>query len=81
MVCSLTFALFPFNCTGGLGGQVEENAVDALDLGGDAGHDLVQNGVRDLLDGGGHGILGVDGTDDGRPARCTSAIVPLPYAN
>ena len=52
----------------GLGGQVKEDAVDALDLGGDAGNDLVENGIGDLLDGGGHSVLGVHGADDGGPA-------------
>ena len=60
-----TVGSLPLDGAGGLRGQVEEDAVDALDLGGDAGHDLMQNGVRDLLDGGGHGILGIHGADDG----------------
>ena len=63
--------LFPFDSSGRLGGQVEQDAVDAFHLGGDAGDDLVQDLVGDLLDGGGHCVLGVNGADDCRPDRKT----------
>ena len=60
--------LFPLNSADGLGSQVHQNTVDTGNLVSDAVGDLVQNGVGDLLDGGGHGILGVDSTDDSGPA-------------
>ena len=66
--------LFPLNSTHGLGGQVVEDAVDALDLAGDALGDLVQHLVGDLLDGGGHGVGGVDGADDGGPALVAALV-------
>ena len=62
------FGLFPLNGSGGFGGEVEEDAVDAGDFGGDAVRDMVQEGVGDFFNGGGHGIPGIDGADDGGPA-------------
>ena len=50
--------LFPLDGADGLGGQIHQNAVDALDLVGDPVGDLVQDLVGDLLDGGGHSVLG-----------------------
>ena len=67
--------LFPFNRASGLGCQVEQNAVDALYFGGDAGHDLVENGVGDLFNGGGHCVLGIHGADDGRPAFVAALVL------
>ena len=42
---------------------------------GDPVGDLVQDLVGDLLDGGGHGIGGVDGADDGRPALVAALVL------
>ena len=56
---------FPLNRADGLGCKVVEDAVDAFYLVGDAVGDVVQERVGDLLDGGGHGVGGVDGADDG----------------
>ena len=67
--------LFPLDRSRRLRGKIVEDAVDAFDLCGDAGADLMKNGVGDLLDGGGHGIAGVDGTDDGRPAFVTTVVL------
>ena len=41
---------------------------------GDPVGDMVQQGVGDLLDGGGHSILGVNSTDDCGPAFVTALI-------
>ena len=68
--------LFPLDGTNGLGRQIQQNAVDALHLMGDAVGDVVEDLVGDLLDGCGHGVLGVDGADDGGPA-----LVALLVAN
>ena len=70
-----TSKLFPLDGADGLGGQVHQDAVDALDLVGDPVGDLVQNLVGDLLDGGGHGIGGVDGADDGGPALVAALVL------
>ena len=66
---------FPLDGAGGLGGQVIQDTVDAGNLRSDACNDLVQHGVGDLLDGGGHGIGGVDGTDDGGPALVAALVL------
>ena len=42
---------------------------------GDAVGDLVENLVGDLLDGGGHGVGGVDGADDGGPALVAALVL------
>ena len=42
---------------------------------GDAVGDLVKDGVGDLFDGGGHGVLGVNGADDGGPALITAGVL------
>ena len=52
----------------------EADAVDALDLMGNAVGDVVQQRVGDFLDGGGHGVGGVHRADDGRPALVTLAV-------
>lgn len=41
---------------------------------GDAVGDMVQEGVGDLLDGGGHGVGGVHRADDCRPALIALAV-------
>jgi len=69
------WSLFPLNGAGGLGGEVEEDAVDAVDFGGDAVGDFVEHCVGDFFDGGGHGVGGVDGTDDGRPAFIAAFVL------
>jgi len=64
--------LLPLDCADGLRGQVKQDTVDALHLVGDAVRNVVQQGIGDLLDGGGHGIGGIDRTEDGGPA-----VIPL----
>ena len=66
---------FPLDGAGGLGREVVQYAVDALDLVRDTSDDLVQNGVGDLLDGGGHCVLGIDGADDGGPALVAAVVL------
>ena len=61
----------PLNRSDRLGGEVHYDAVDTLDLMGDAVGDMMQEGVGDLLDGGGHGIGGVHRADDCRPSLIT----------
>ena len=65
----------PLDSADGLGREVQQDAVDALYLMGDAVGDLVEDLVGDLLDGGGHGILGIDSTDDGGPAFVTALVL------
>ena len=67
--------LFPFDGTRRLGRDIVENAIDARDLARDAGADLVQNGVGDLLDRSGHSVLGVDGAQDSRPALVAAVVL------
>ena len=40
--------LFPLDRCGGLGGEIPEDAVDALDFGGDAADDLLEEGEVQL---------------------------------
>ena len=68
------FNLFPLNCANGLGGGVQADAVDAFYFVGDAVGDFVQNSVGDLFDGSGHGVNGIDSTDDGGPTLVTLTI-------
>ena len=68
------FNLFPLNRSDRLGGEIHYDAVDAFDLVGDAVGDMVQEGVGDLLDGGGHGVGGVHRADDCRPALIALAV-------
>ena len=72
---SSVLVLFPFDGADGLGSQVHQNAVDAFHLVGDPVGDLVQDLVGDLLDGCGHGILGVDSADDSGPAFVTALVL------
>ena len=69
------YLLFPLNRSCRLRSEVVENAVDACDLGGDTGGDLVKDRVGDLLDGGGHGILGVYGADDSGPSLISAFVL------
>ena len=59
--------LFPLDRGDGLGAQVVQHAVDALDLGQNPVGDPVEQRVRDLLDGGGGGVHAVDRAEDDRP--------------
>ena len=59
--------LLPLDGSGGLGGQVIEDAVDALDLGDDTAGDMVQQLIGNRLDGRGHGVRGIHSADDGAP--------------
>ena len=65
----------PLNSADGLGSKVIKNAVDAFYFVGDPVSDLVQDLVGDLLDGGGHGILGIHSTDDGGPAFVAALVL------
>ena len=69
------FDLFPLNRPGRLRGQIQHYAVDAFYLMGDPGGDVVEEGIGDLLDGGRHGVGGVDRADDGRPALVALAVL------
>ena len=61
---SVLHPLFPLDRSGGLGGYIVADAVDALDLGDDTAGDLIEHGVFDRLDLGGHSVDGIDGADD-----------------
>ena len=65
---------FPFNCARRLGREIVQDAVDALDFGDDALHDVLHQVEGDVLHGGGHGILGVDRTDDDGPLIAADAV-------
>ena len=66
--------LFPLDGADGLGGQVVEDAVDALNFVGDALGDVLQQLEGDVLHGGGHSVGGVDGADDGGPCIVALAV-------
>ena len=51
----------------GLRGEVVQNAADAVDLGGDAVADLLEERPIELGHLGGHGVDRVDGADERRP--------------
>ena len=55
--------------------EVHQDAADALYLIGDAVGDLVQDLAGNLFNGGGHGVLGVNRTDNGGPAFITAFIL------
>ena len=57
----------PLDGSTGFGREVIQDTVYTLDLRQDPLSDLVEKGPRHLLHCGGHGILGVDSTDDDRP--------------
>ena len=67
--------LFIFHCCRGFRGVVEEYAVDACDFGGDAFYKMVDQGVRQMLDGDFHHVGGVDGADDTRPVESSLAVL------
>ena len=66
--------LFPLNGADGLGSEIEQHAVDAVDFMGDAVGDMVQQRIGDRFDRGGHRVGGVHGADDGRPALVALVI-------
>ena len=68
------FGLFPLNGPGGLRRQIQQDAIDAFHLVGDAACDVVQQGIGDLFNGGGHGVGGVHRPDDGGPAFVPLAV-------
>ena len=72
---SLGFALFPLNGGAGLGGEVVEDAVDVVDLGGDALGDVLEKGERDVFYGGGHSVGGIDRADDDGIGKGTLAVL------
>ena len=65
----------PLDRAGRLRREIVENSVDAIDLGGDAGYDLVKDVVGDLLDRGSHSVLGIDGADDRGPALVSGVVL------
>ena len=67
--------LFPFDGARGLRGEVVQHAVHARNLRDDALRDVMQQLVRDLLDGGGHRVAGIDGTDDDRPVPAALVVL------
>ena len=69
---------FPFDGADGFGSEVHEDAVDAFHFVGDAVGDFMKDFVRNFFDGSGHGIGGVDGTDDSGPTFVAAFIF---YAN
>ena len=56
--------LFPLNSGAGLGSEVIEDTVHAVDLGGDAICDMLEKLEGNILDGGGHCVTGIDRADD-----------------
>ena len=66
--------LFPLNSADRLGSQIQQHTVDTGNLVGDAVGNVVQDGVRNLLDGSGHSILGVDSADDCGPAFVAALV-------
>ena len=58
------WGLLPLYCRAGLGGEVEEDAVDVLYLACDALGDVLQQLEGYVLHRSGHGVLGVDSADD-----------------
>ena len=67
--------LLPLDRSDGLGRQVQADTVDAFHFVGDAVGDMVEERVGNFFDGGGHGVLGVDGTDDGGPALVAALVL------
>ena len=67
--------LFPLDCCAGLGGEVEEDAVDAVYLVGDAVGDVLQQREGNVFDGRGHRIGGVDSTQDHRIGKGALAVL------
>lgn len=55
--------LFPLNRSGGFGGDVVDDAVDAVDLVGDAVGDGCEDIIRNSCPVCGHEVIGCDGTD------------------
>ena len=68
------FYLFPLDRSGGLGGEVPEDAVDALDLVRDAPDDVGHELKVQLRNLGGDGVHGVDGADHDGPLVGAQAV-------
>ena len=66
---------FPFDGADGLGGEVQQDTVDAFYLMGDPVGDLMEDLIGDLLDGCSHCVLGVDSTDDSGPAFVAALVL------
>ena len=66
--------LFPLYSACGLGGEVVEDAVDAIYLCGDSCCDCVEVGVGDFLNCCGHSVCCVDSADDCGPALVALAV-------
>ena len=64
----------PLNRPRRLGRQVVQHPVHAVHLVGDAVGDLLEEGEGHVLDSGGHGVNGVDGTEDDRPGVGALAV-------
>ncbi len=71
----IRFILFPFYSSHGLGGEIVEDPVDALDLVGDAVGDALEDVPVDSLDGRRHGVARVDRADDDRPFPDSVAVL------
>ena len=69
------FPLFVFHSCRGLRRVVEEDAVDAGDLGGDAHGKAVQKGRIQVLHGNFHDVHGVDGADYAGPVEGALAVL------
>ena len=69
------FVLFPLDGADRLGSEIKKHTVDAFYFGGDSVYDLMEHRVGDLLDGGGHGVLGVYGADDRGPTLISAVIL------
>ena len=69
------YSSLPLDGSGGLGCEVVEASVDSIYLVGDALGDSSEYIVGDLLDRGGHGIDGVDCTDDHGPLEAPLVVL------
>ena len=69
------WGLLPLDRRDGLGGEVEEDAVDAVYLVGDTFGDVLQKLEGDVLDGGGHRVGGVDSAQDDGPCKGAFAVL------
>ena len=73
------FMLLPLNGASGLRSQVVEDAVDVGHFVGDAVGDVLEKLEGHILNGGGHGVDGVDGADDDAPL-VSALVVAYAYA-
>ena len=65
----------PLNRARRLRREVVENAVDVFYFGGDSLCDVLEKLEGNVLDGGGHGVGGVDGADDGGIGKGALAVL------